>query len=1010
MTGMTKWAFRNKAAVLLVSVLVLVMGILSYFTLPMEFMPSADNPQVSVVVLGQGTGSDTMAETVTGPIEQAVAGVKGKTEIFSTTGDGFSKIDINFTPGSDMKQGKADVQEALAALTLPANVSKPFVVQLNTSMIPIADISIGFEDGLTEENMELASREFLPKLQSVKGVASVGFYGVTEQQVSVRVDNSKLAESQIPFQAVMGALQGQNTSAAVGEKSIDGKTSNIKVVGTVEGLEQLKSLPIVPGVKLSDVAVVEMASMEGNLTRVNGKDVLIAIITKDANSNAVAIMGDVEDKIAQMNEDHPNAEVEIFFATTDMVENSVNSMMKEVLLGALFATIVIVLFLRNIRTTFITIVSIPLSLCLTLFLLSLSGVTLNILTLGGVAVAVGRLVDDSIVVIENIFRKMQKLEFSKELIIESTKEMASAITSSTLVTVAVFLPIAVLGTGLEEFLLPFALTITYSLLASLVIAMTVVPLMSAGLLKNAKLPEHKTPKRFVSFVGWALNHKWVILLTCTVLLIGSVMTYVNLPKGVIDSSDSDFIAVNLEYPNETPIEEIEEKALELEAFLLKQEQPEYISVQMGNSAEMAQYGQVGSPTTVTIMAMMKEDADAQKFIDAVNGEKENYKGATLSAGAGSLLGGSSTSVFIDVIGNDREALQVAADRVRDAIKDIEYVEKVTTNEDAKKSVYSIHVDPEKANPGKLAGQLGAMLNRMPIGSVQLDGKNAAVYLEPLVDPKTGGDIENIMVMGSTGPVKISDIAELVKEEKSTALLHKGGKPYIRVTAAVDPKQLSIVAADIKEAVLGTPDAKGVDLPDGVDAFVGGASAQQADDFAELGMIMLASIGLVYLIMVITFKTLRVPLVILFTLPFAAIGAVLGLLVTGITPDLTALLGGLMLIGIVVTNAIVLLDRVKHNEEFMTIREALLEAAGTRMRPIFMTALATICAMLPLLFKSAETGSLVSQSLAVVVIGGLAVATLLTLIVIPVIYELLHFRKSSKQRKQSSAASSAHIEA
>jgi len=998
MIQMTKWAFKNKAAVLFVTVLVLLMGAISYATLPMEFMPAADNPMVTIVVLGQGTGAEELQDSVTGPIERAVSAVKSKREIYSTTGDGFSKVDMMFEPGADMKQAKADVQEAIGAIALPQGVSKPFVVQLNTSMIPIADISIGFEDGLTKANMALAEQEIKPHFQNMNGVASVGLYGVSDPQVSITVDNAKLAAKHIPFQAVMGALQGQNTAVAVGEKTIDGKTSNIKVIGQIDGLAQLKALPVGAGVSLGDVAIVEIASQESNLTRVNGKDILVMIITKDMNANAVAIMKDVQKKVEQVNGEYPKAAVDVFFATTDMVENSVNSMMKEVLLGALFATIVIMMFLRNLRTTFITIVSIPLSLAMTLFLLKMSGVTLNILTLGGVAVAVGRLVDDSIVVIENIYRKMQKGEFSVQSIISSTKEVAAAITSSTLTTVAVFLPIGLVSGGLQDFIRPFALTITYSLLSSLIVAMTVVPLMSAVLLKNAKLPEHKSPERFVRFLRWSLNHKAIVLLTVTAIFFGSIVTFVSLPKGSVDSSAADYIQVTLDYPNDTPIDTIKEKALELEQFLLKQEEAKYVYLRLGNSADMAQYGEVGSPTTVSVMAIMKKNVNAENFINQVRTQKDHYPDASLTAGAGSLLGSSGTSVFVDVIGNDQDDLAETAARVQSAIEKVDGVEKVYSNQDAKKRVYALKVDPAKANAGQTAGQLAMLLNRMPIGTIALDGKNAPVYMEPAFNPAKPSDIEQIPVATGTGEiVPVSEIASIQAEEHATTLLHKAGKPFIRITADVDPKRLSIIADDIQASVIGSKSTDGIEVPKGVNVFVGGASEEQASDFTDMFLTMMVSIGIVYLIMVITFKTFRAPLTILFSLPLAAIGAILGLLVSRIPVDLTALLGALMLIGVVVTNAIVLIDRVKHNESTMIIREALLEAAATRMRPIFMTAVATIFAMTPLLFKQAESFNLVSQSLAVVVIGGLAAATLLTLIVIPVIYELLHFSKSRKQR-------------
>ena len=304
----------------------------------------------------------------------------------------------------------------------------------------------------------------------------------------------------------------------------------------------------------------------------------------------MTISKEIEKVTKEINEKYNQQESVIYISSADLVENSVHTMIKEVLLGALFATIVIMLFLRNIRSTFITIVSIPLSLCFTLFLLSWSGVTLNILTLGGVAVAVGRLVDDSIVVIENIFRKMQTEKFSVQMIIDATKQVGVAITASTLTTVAVFLPMSLLNGGLQEFLLPFALTVTYSLLASLLVALTVVPLMSAGLLKNTKLPEHKPAVRFPKIVTWSLNHKWIVFSISIFLFIGSIGTYFVIPKGAVDSSSADYVLTTLSYPNDTPLEKVKEKTMELESSIQNMDEVKHVFSQVGSPAEAAQYG------------------------------------------------------------------------------------------------------------------------------------------------------------------------------------------------------------------------------------------------------------------------------------------------------------------------------------------------------------------------------------------------------------------------------------
>lgn len=997
MAWFTKWAFKNKAAVTFLSVLILLIGVLSYTKLPMEFLPAADEPVVSVIVMGQGTDSKTMEDQVTAPIENAVAGVKGKSHIYSSTSNGFAKIDMYFESGTSMKDAKQEVQELLANINLPQGVSKPMIVQRNTSMIPIADVAVTFDEGLTPTNVDFANKKIIPYFKDIKGVANVQTYGTDKAFVSVKIDNAKLAEKKVSLESVMTILRGQNSTISVGEEVINEKTSNIKVVGNIDSVEKLNNLTVGENVKLSDIANVEVKKPENTVTRINGKDGLLLIVQKDSNSNAVSITQDVRDAAKELNKKYKNMNSFVMIATADMVKTSVHAMIKEVLLGALFATIVIMVFLRNIRSTLITIVSIPLSLCLTLFLLSQSGITLNVLTLGGVAVAVGRLVDDSIVVIENIFRRMQSEKFSVQLIIDATKEVGSAITASTLTTVAVFLPIGIVSTGLKDFMLPFALTVTYSLLASLLVALTVVPLLGAFFLKNAKLPEHKPSKRYKKLLTWSLNHKWVVIVVSFVLFIGSIGTYVAMPKGATDNSSSDFVMTTLTYPSDTPMETVKDKTLELEKFIVGQNGVKNVFTQLGSNADAAKYGDVRSATQAIYYVTLKDKKHTDKIVKDINSQKSNYSGAEMTASAASLMGAGGTSITIDVVGNNLNELEKTASAIKDKIQDIKGIEKVTTNEEDKKTVYSLEVDPAKGNAEQISGQLFAMLNRTPLGTVSIDKQQTDVFLEPILEPKTPEDIKNIPLMTKTGMVPASTVATIKEEERPTNLFHKDGDPYLSITAEIKADKLSEISTKINKEIFGDKKSKGMKIADGVDVFVGGALAKQTQDFSDLYMIMLVSIGLVLLIMIITFKSFRAPFAIMCSLPLAAIGAVLGLIISRIAVEPTALLGALMLIGIVVTNAIVLLDRVKQKEEHMILRDAIIDAAITRIKPIVMTAVATICAMLPLLFKKAEAGSLVSQSLAVVVIGGLTVSTLLTLIVIPVVYELLYFRKSKKQR-------------
>ncbi|WP_058304075.1 efflux RND transporter permease subunit [Gorillibacterium timonense] len=998
MNRITRWSFRNKSAVGLLIVMVLVVGILSYFRLPMELVPSADDTTLTITVIGPGYDAKSMESEVTAPLEQALNGLKGKKNAFSTSGDGYTKIDLYFESDTKMKEAKQEAEEALSQVQLPERVSKPYVMQYNTSMIPISQLSIAFADGLSSKEQEQLQKDVVNQLQKVKGVANVMLDGKSAPVVSVKADPAKMAQAAVPYQNLFTLLQGRNSSVSAGELTLDGQSGNLQVTSSLSSLDALKDLPILPGVPLKNVADVTTKDVTESISRLNGNDALFAAVNKEAKANAVTVSKEIAKTVERLNKEYSGKlQMDIFFDTSDFIVDSVNSMMREVLLGALFATIVILFFLRSLRITLITIVSIPLSLALTLYLLSLSGVTLNIITLGGVAVAVGRLVDDSIVVIENIYRRLQKEKFSVDMLIDATKEVATAITASTITTVAVFLPMGLLKGNMQALLLPFALTVTYSLLGSLFVALTVVPLLGSVLLRKAPLKEHKPPQSFIRFLDWNLQHKAIPLILVLVVFVGSIAAYIKLPKGAVSTQDSTFMSVELNYPSDTPVSKVIEEGKRLESYLIAQPERKYVLMQSGNSSENAKWGSVVSPTLVSYSIILKDGKEAKAFEERIKATKDQYPGGTLTAGVLNLMGGSSTSVYVDIVGDDASQLGAVAKEAVDKIKPVSGVDKVESNEQNTKPVFKIEVNPSEANGSEVAQQLQGMLNPIPLGTITLENRTSTVQLEPLASPQKLDELKNLTITTAAGPVSLTQVASIHSENEPSMLYHKDGKPYVRISAQADPNKLSEVGKDIQKAV------DQLTVPKGVDVLVGGASADQSSDMSSLFMVLLVSIGLVYLIMVLTFKTLRAPFAIIMSLPLAAIGAVIGLIVARVTPDYTAIFGALMLVGIVVTNAIVLIDRVKHNEEHMSIRESLLEAAGTRMRPILMTALATICAMLPLLFGETEMGSIVSKSLAIVVVGGLTAATFLTLVIVPAVYELLHFRKSARQRREGTAA-------
>ncbi|MCL6443159.1 MAG: efflux RND transporter permease subunit [Alicyclobacillus sp.] len=1001
MERVTRFAFRNRAAIILVVLLALVLGGFSYLTMPKELLPSIDAPYITVSVLSPGSDARTMSDEVAVPIEQALATVQNKTTVTSTSGDGYTQVMVQFNSRTNMKDAKSAVEDALANVNMPSNAGKPIVSQLNTSQIPVADITLTFKDGINQSNLDIVKNHIIPMFQGIDGVMNVGVYGDNPVEANVTLNTKKLLQLHIPVQAVFGILQGQNIATAVGQETIDGKAASLTVVGKVDSVRSLGNLNVVPGVPLREVATIAVRAAQPTVTRVDGQPAVLLFVQKTDSANAVSIAKSIRSMAQTVNQQYgPEIHAKVPFSTADYVVNSVNSMMREVLMGALFATIVILLFLRNIRMTIVTVVSIPLSLGLTLFLLSEVGVTLNVLTLGAIAVAVGRLVDDSIVVIENIYRRTQLEGFSKDVVLSATREVGTAITASTLTTVAVFLPVGIVQSSLRTFLYSFALSVTFSLLSSLMVALTVVPLMSSRMLRGMKVKEHSKSKTMSRVLRWSLNHKWVVL-PLTVLIFGaSIAAYVSIPKAQIDTADTQDISVSLKYPADTPIDKVKANAYRLESYMMKQPQVKDVILIIGNNETQAQYGSLSSPTLADFTVIMKNGANADTFTSHVQAQKSSYPGADLSAFAAQGFSSSNT-IDVDLYGSDAMALYKASKQVEAATRGIAGVQQVQSNQQDVTPRYVIHVNPALANPQQVAQQLQSLLNTVPLGNMTLNGKTLAVVLSPIVTPSNRAEIMQLPIaltsgsMGTSGPatiVPLSRVATISEVSQPSTILRKDGNEYVDVSIQVDPKQLGTVAKAVALKL------KALHLPHGVTYSTGGAAASLGGDMTDLYKTMGIAIALVYLIMVITFKSLRTPLAILCTLPLAAVGSVLALLITRTNPDTTAVIGMLILAGIVVTNAIVLLDRVKQNEQRMSIRDAIVEASLTRLRPILMTAAATVFAMVPLLFSPPESGSIVSKSLAIVVIGGLTVSTLLTLIVIPTVYELFYWRSSRKQRR------------
>ncbi|SEL29619.1 hydrophobic/amphiphilic exporter-1, HAE1 family [Paenibacillus sp. cl141a] len=801
--------------------------------------------------------------------------------------------------------------------------------------------------------------------------------------------------------------QPPGDAAGAGQQAVPGAGAEAAAGAGAGGQNSAPGMPTgIPTVKLSEIANIEVIGSSESISRTNGKESIGIQIVKANDANTVDVVNQVKDKAEELRGLYPGMDLTIMLDQGKPIEDSVHTMLSKALFGALFAVLIIMVFLRNIRSTIISIISIPLSLLIAVLCLKQMDITLNMMSLGAMTVAIGRVVDDSIVVIENIYRRMslstEKLK-GRELISAATREMFVPIMSSTIVTIAVFLPLTLVSGMVGELFMPFALTMVFALLASLVVAITLVPAMAHSLfrkgLKNTHDHEEKPgamARGYRSILKWTLNHKAITFLAAIVLLVGSLFLTKYLGVSFIPEQEDKYAMVTYSPEPGVMLEDVEDRALKAEKLILDQPGVQSMQYSIGGSNPLG----MGSANSGLFYVMY--DPDTKNFEDVKKTLIEDlakevpdgtWSNMDMAAGA---FGGSQLTV--NVFGDSLEQIKPVADQIAElANKDTATFENAETSLSEAFEQYTLVADQEKLSSlgltaGQLAMKLAPVRERPVLTEVKIEDKTYNVYIE--ADSKTYKSIKEIENETVTSPlgieVPIKDVAKVEKGTTPDSITRIDGKMVVSVTADILSSDVGSASTNLETEV------NKLELPDGVSVQFGGVTEQINETFGQLGLAMLAAIAIVYFVLVVTFGGGLAPFAILFSLPFIVIGAIIGLLVTGETLNVSALMGVLMLIGIVVTNAIVLIDRVIHMErEGMSTREALLEAGATRLRPILMTALATIGALLPLVFGWESSAGIISKGLGITVIGGLISSTLLTLVVVPIVYEFL--MKFSKKR-------------
>ena len=878
----------------------------------------------------------------------------------------------------------------------------------------------------------------MPELEGIAGVADVSLNGGLADQVMITLDPQALALNGIGIPQITAALSAVNVTIPSGQLPSDSESVPVTTIGAIGSADELRG--VVVGVNTSTGApipvtlddVAEISSEEVATTgyaRINGTEALGLTVSKTSSANTVevaeAVVAALDEVAAETDAD---LTIDIVSNQADFIIESRDGLLREGGLGALFAVLTIFAFLASLRSTFVAALSIPLSLLVALVVMQLTGITMNILTLGGLAVAVGRVVDDSIVVLENIYRHRAMGDERRTAVLRGTSEVSGAITWSTLTTVAVFLPLGFAGGLISQFFLPFALTVTFALLASLLVALTVVPVLAYFLVRQPRgdMDEAGEPRRsfWVRLYDPSIRAVLSSRLAATGVVVGALVLFVAslfiiplLPTSFIDSGSEKILLVSVSPPSGTGSAAVLERATEAEAILRSDDEVESVSTTVPpegdtgfNTLLAAQAGRAANSATMYVR--LDSDADLEEASVRLEAALEPVEAdgwdASVRQSAGPSTGG---SLALVVSGPDLDSVETATATVIEAISPIDDLTNITSDLVAAAPQIEIRVDATRAAAaGTTAAQVGGIvrgaLTPSTVTTITADESGDATDVILRVDPEAVASVDALESLPVSPVATVGDVADVEERDARGTISRVNGAPSATITGEIVGDDTGAVSLEVSSE-LDRLDSEG-ELPPGVTVEIGGVSEQQAEAFGGLFAAMGVAMVLVYLMLVLAFNSLIKPFILLFSLPLATIGAFPALLLTGRPIGVSALIGFLMLIGIVVTNAIVLLDLVERlRAEGVPLKDALIRGGHTRVRPILMTAIATILALVPLAAGFNE-GSIIAAELGTVVIGGLLSSTFLTLVVVPAAYYLLEYRGERRRRREAAEGGDASV--
>ena len=1021
----------------MLAMILVVLGSIAFIELGLDFFPELEFPTVSIITTYSGASSDDIENTITRPLEQITGTVNRVKKVSSTTTEGVSVIMLEFEWGTNLDFAAQDVRDQIGLYEnfLPEEASEPLVVKFNISQFPIIFGGIT-SDMPTQDLKDLIEDEVAPRLERIDGVASVMVYSTDVREILVDIDKTALESGNLSMDQILLALRMENLNLPAGHIIERHSEFLVRTVGEFKSIADIKNTIVGTtltgqSIYLRDVAEVRDTLKDSRFrARIQGSDGVIYMISKRSGANTVTAAKAVNKELAEIQKMLP-PDVQFFpwMDQSEMIQMVTSQTGKNALVGGLLAIFFIFVFLRNWRPTFTIALAVPLSVITTFIAMYLAGYTLNLLTIGGLALGVGMLVDNSVVVIENIFRHLEEGADKKQAAIRGASEVGMAITASTLTTIAVFFPMIFAKGITGKMTQALALSITFSLLASLFVALTIVPMVASLLFKNRNNNHAKSTAKprsrefgrmrdvYRNMLNKTLQRRGLVLMGTLGLFLLSFVLISFVGTEFMPAQDQDMIIIQIKLPVGTSLDETDRVVKVAEGIVATFPEVESISAQVGSQAEenpsdagggFSATGTHEGLLWIGLVGQTERELSDLQVLEEIRKKLPKMKDVKFEALDMNqmMMGGATSPIDIKIFGSDLDVLKDIGNRIVAEIRDVEGLRDVVHTMAEAKPEYQITVNREEASRmGLMVSQvanavqtasLGRIATRFREGSDEIDIRVRfnSVYRDTL------DDIRNIPIKTPTNQmIRLDQVASISLGEGPIQITRENQARNVSVLANIVGRDLGSVAADIRERI--APIEKS--LSPGYFVEFGG----QYEEMKEAIQIMLGAFALatllVYMIMASQFESFKHPLIIMFTIPLGFIGVVLALLVSGKPIGLPVMIGFVMLAGISVNNGIVMVDYINQlKRRGFEKKEAILQACSVRLRPVLITALTTIMGMLPMAL-SVSQGSEMRAPMAITVVGGLVATTFLTLFIIPIIYSYFDKVKFREKKTEKTRA-------